>query len=175
MRRSRVRYTNVTGSSACAATSADPNAALVVVNTNVMLYFSSEERARYARLLIKSIGSAGALLDCQRASGTAEFGRIWRADGVVDGWQRAARHEQTFSASAGRSGAGRTRAGSNGDASPDQAETRFCSTANGLSPSHACILLAISRAPVSVIFDRSFSTVVSPIQIAVIVRRSVAT
>jgi hypothetical protein len=31
---------------------ADPDAALVVVNTNVMLYFSAEERARYAQLLL---------------------------------------------------------------------------------------------------------------------------
>jgi hypothetical protein len=35
------------------AMGADPDAALVVVNTNVMLYFSPEERARYARLLIE--------------------------------------------------------------------------------------------------------------------------
>jgi hypothetical protein len=34
------------------AMQADANAALVVVNTNVMLYFSAEERARYAQLLI---------------------------------------------------------------------------------------------------------------------------
>lgn len=34
------------------AMQADPDAALVVVNTNVMLYFSPEERARYAQVLI---------------------------------------------------------------------------------------------------------------------------
>ena len=55
------------------------------------------------------------------------------------------------------------------------ADARFDSTANGLSPSHVCILLAISRLPVSATLARSFATVVSPIQIAVIVRRSVDT
>jgi hypothetical protein len=55
------------------------------------------------------------------------------------------------------------------------ATARFGSTANGLSPSHCCIELATSRAPVSSTLAPSFATVVTPIQIEVIVRRSVET
>ncbi len=55
------------------------------------------------------------------------------------------------------------------------AAARLGSTAKGLSPSQACMLAAISRSPVKLNFWDSFATVVSPIQIDVIVCRSVET
>ena len=55
------------------------------------------------------------------------------------------------------------------------AAARLGSIANGLSPSQAWILAAMSWSPVSTTFAPSFLTVVKPIQIEVIVRRSVET
>lgn len=52
---------------------------------------------------------------------------------------------------------------------------RLGSTANGLSPSQVCIFLPIAWSPVRETFAPAFSTVSNPIQIAVIVCRSVAT
>jgi hypothetical protein len=53
--------------------------------------------------------------------------------------------------------------------------TRFRSTANGLRPSQVCIVDASARSPTSSMRSASRFTVVVPIQIAVMVRRSVVT
>ncbi len=58
-----------------------------------------------------------------------------------------------------------------------QLATSFFSPANGLSPSHRCMLTCSPSSPVSFIVPvpAASATVVRPIQIEVIVRRSVAT
>jgi hypothetical protein len=58
--------------------------------------------------------------------------------------------------------------------SADQA-TIFLTAANGLSPNHDCMDLMMLCGPENFILERSLSIVVTPIQIEVIVRRSVVT